>query len=130
MPDTTDHVRVKAVSNTRPDHDEIIVTIQVDEGYHINANPASLDYLIPTSVDFESLTPAQINYPKPVQFKPAFAAESLNVYEDSAAVVVIFPKGFLKVTPIVRGQVTAQACNAEICLPPANLPFVINGSDP
>ena len=129
MPDTTDYVRVKAALNTSPDHDEITVTIQVDEGYHINANPASLDYLIPTSVDFESLTPAQINYPKPVQFKPAFAAESLNVYEGSAAVVAIFPKGFLKGTPIVRGQVTAQACNAEICLPPTNLPFVINGPD-
>ena len=128
VPDTTDHVHVTAAMNSRPDYDEITVTVQIDEGYHINANPASLDFLIPTSVTFESLTPVQIIYPTPTQFEPAFAAESLNVYEGSAVVVAIFRKSLLKGTPIIRGQVTAQACTAKFCLPEAKLPFVINNS--
>ena len=128
VPDTTDHVHVTAAMNTRPDHDEITVTVRIDEGYHINANPASLDFLIPTSLNFENLTPVQIIYPKPSQFEPAFAAESLNVYEGSAAVVAIFRKSLFKGTPIIRGHVTAQACTAKFCLPEANLPFEINNS--
>ncbi len=128
VPDTADHVQVTVALNYLPDHDEIIVTLQVDEEYHINANPASLDYLIPTSVNFDRLTAAQIKYPKPVQFEPAFAAEGLNVYEGSTSVVAIFPKGILKEAQTVRGSVTAQACNAQICLPPANLSFAIDGA--
>ena len=127
MPDTADHVRVTAALNAGAEHDEITVTLQVDEGYHINANPASLDYLIPTSVDFDRLTPARIDYPKAVRFEPAFAAEGLDVYEGSAALVAIFPKGVLEGGQAVCGRVTAQACNAEICLPPADLSFAIDG---
>ena len=110
------------------EHDEITVTLQVDAGYHISANPASLDYLIPTSVDFDRLTPARINYPKAVPFKPAFAAEGLSVYEGSAAVVAIFRKGALERGQAVCGRVPAQAYNAEICLSPADLFFVIDGA--
>ncbi len=88
----------------------------------------SLDYLIPTSVDFDRLTPAWINCPKAVQFSSAFAADGLNVSEGSVAVVAIFQAGALEGGQAVRGRVTAQACNAEICLPPADLFFVIDGA--
>lgn len=89
----------------------------------------SLDYLSPTSVDFDRLTPAWINCPKAVQFRSAFAAEGLNVYEGSAAVVAIFRKRALEGGgQAVRGRVTAQACNAEICLPPADLFFMIDSA--
>src|SRR5262249_23369528 len=55
LPETADHVRAAAKLTADATGDEIVVTLRVDDGYHINANPASLDYLIPTSLAFDQL---------------------------------------------------------------------------
>ncbi|MCH8912654.1 MAG: hypothetical protein IIA33_03690, partial [Planctomycetes bacterium] len=54
------------------------ITLQIADGYHINANPASLDYLIATAVVFDGVSPTRIAYPEASRFKPAFAAEALD----------------------------------------------------
>ncbi|MFQ5913682.1 MAG: thioredoxin domain-containing protein [Nitrospinota bacterium] len=130
LPTTADHVRATAVGRTGRDDGEIAVTLHIDEGYHINANPASLDYLIPTSVAFNDVTPTRIIYPRAVRFEPEFAPQALNVYEDTVVIVAKFQKGILKEAPVIRGKVIAQACNNHTCLPPAELPVVVNDSDP
>jgi uncharacterized protein YyaL (SSP411 family) len=122
MPETADHVRAAAVSKNTANDDEIEVTLSIDDGYHINANPPSLDYLIPTSLAFDALKPSAIDYPKPVRFRPAFAPDGLDVYEGAARLVARFPKGSLANRTAICGTVTAQACNKEICLPPSKLP--------
>jgi uncharacterized protein YyaL (SSP411 family) len=71
-PETSDHVRAFAVVRAGEKDDEILVTLQIDDGYHVNANPASFDYLIPTSVAFAGLTSPGTKYPKPSRFKSAF----------------------------------------------------------
>jgi hypothetical protein len=45
------------------DHNEIVVTLTIDPGYHVNANPASIDYLIPTVVTVPNESDAKICYP-------------------------------------------------------------------
>ena len=103
----------------------VIVTLTIDEGYHVNANPATFDDLIPTTLAFEGMAPDRISYPMPVAFKPAFADQALTVYEGTSAVVAIFPPGMFDRITIIRGTVTAQACNDQICLPPSDLPVSI-----
>ena len=125
MPDTADHVRATAAARHNPERDEIVVTVQVDNGYHINANPASLDYLVPTSIAFETLIPSRITYPRSIRFNPAFSPVGLDVYEGSVELVAIFPKGTLADDQTIRASVTAQACNDETCLPPAQLPVSV-----
>jgi hypothetical protein len=115
-------VRVTASAATKDDHDEIVTTIQVEEGWHVNANPASLDYLIPTSVSFEGLPTIRVVYPQAVRIKPQFAPDGLNVYEGVTRIVVLFPKGSLKDSDPLRGTLTVQACSNEVCLPPAKMP--------
>lgn len=120
MPETADHVHASAAVKAGPNDDQIIVTLNVDDGYHITANPASFDYLIPTSVAFDALKPSRIAYPKPVRFKSAFAPDGLDVYEGSVPLVATFPRGSLKGRQQIEGAATVQACNTQICLPPSS----------
>ncbi|MFQ5953747.1 MAG: thioredoxin domain-containing protein [Kiloniellales bacterium] len=127
IPDSADHVRATATARDGGDHDEIAVSLDIDAGYHINANPASLDYLIATRLVFDRLTPSRVRYPKASRFKPAFAAEALDVYEGTVELRATFPKGVLEKGQLVRAAVTVQACDDRTCLPPADLPVVVDG---
>lgn len=62
-------------------------------------------------------------YPKPIRFKPSFTPDALNVYEGTAKIVATFPARTLKARKELRGTLTAQACNNEVCLPPSKLPI-------
>jgi uncharacterized protein YyaL (SSP411 family) len=122
VPGTADHVHVTATAMATGDHDEIVTILKVDEGWHVNANPASFDYLIPTSVSFEGLSAIRFVYPPVVRIKPKFAPDGLDVYEGETKVVALFPKGVLKDAASIRGTLTVQACSNEVCLPPAKIP--------
>jgi uncharacterized protein YyaL (SSP411 family) len=115
-------VRVSAVAKGGADQDEIVVTLHVEHGYHVNANPATYDYLIATSVAFDGLTPTRVRYPAATLFKPAFAPAGLKVYEGEVKLVASFPKGTAGKDREIRAVVSTQACDSEICLPPARLP--------
>jgi uncharacterized protein YyaL (SSP411 family) len=129
IPVTSDHVRVSAVTEATTRTDRVIVTATVDKGYHINANPASFDYLIPTSVKFPELQLPEVTYPPPVRFKTTFAPEALDVYTDTVKLVASFPKDALPKRGTIRGVVKAQACDERVCLPPSELPFAIASAD-
>ncbi|WGR98517.1 thioredoxin domain-containing protein [Bradyrhizobium sp. ISRA443] len=122
---SADHVQVAASVKSVPDGDAIVVTVRVDDNFHINANPASYDFLIPTALEFKGVKPANVEYPKSVRFTSRFAPEGLDVYEGSTAIVATFPKGSLQGIDAIQGAVTAQACTKLICLPPSTLPISI-----
>jgi uncharacterized protein YyaL (SSP411 family) len=122
---SADHVRVSAKTRRGPDSTTVTVTLTIDAGYHVNANPASLDYLIPTTVHFAGLVPERVDYPQPVTFKPDFADEALDVYEGTPTIVAVFPHGAFDGMTAIRATVTAQACNDRICLPPSDLPLSV-----
>jgi hypothetical protein len=69
-----------------------VITLKVDDGYHINANSASFDDLIPISLVFDRSMPAIVDYPKAGRFKSVFAPDGLDVYEGSATLIAAFPK--------------------------------------
>jgi hypothetical protein len=112
---TGDHVHV----NARRAGDALLITMHIDSGYHINANPASEEYLIPTSIAFDGVAPERIVYPPATRFKPAFADEPIDVYEGSVVVTATFPAG--AGAHDLGFTVTAQACTKEICLPPRDI---------
>ncbi|HKQ25192.1 MAG TPA: DUF255 domain-containing protein [Burkholderiales bacterium] len=114
-------VRVSAIVKDGGDQDEIVITLHIEPGYHVNANPATYDYLIATSVAFDGIAPARVRYPAATLFKPAFAPAGLNVYEGEVKLVASFPKGTVGKNREIRAVVSAQACDSEICLLPAQL---------
>ena len=124
-PNTADHVRVRGAAHGALDHDDITVTLVVDKDYHVNANPASFDYLIPTRLSIDGLSDTRVTYPVAIVIKPKFAPDGLKVYEGTVTIRAIAPKDtVVRGKPIV-GNVRVQACNDEICLPPATLPVAI-----
>ena len=118
-------VQVSAVVKTGTEQDEVVVTLQIEEGYHVNANPASYDYLIATSVAFDGLTPTLLRYPEATLFKPSFAPAGLKVYEGKVTLEASFPKGTVATDREISAVVSTQACNSEICLPPAKLTVTV-----
>ena len=93
--DSAAHVKVAAKVRLHADHDEILVTLTIDPGYHVNANPASIDYLIPTVVTVPGAPDAKITYPAGQVFKPKFSPEGIAVYEGSVEIIAELPKGRL-----------------------------------
>jgi hypothetical protein len=122
LPDSADHVRVIAASHRYTEKgDEITVSLNIDRGFHINANPASFDYLIPTSLTFVGVEPISVDYPLSMRFQPKFIDAPLAVYERTVAITALLPKNAVP----LRAIVTAQACDKATCLPPADLTIVV-----
>jgi hypothetical protein len=119
--DSAAHVRITAKGASLGDHDEILTTLTIDPGYHVNANPASLDYLIPTVVSVTGAPAASVTYPAGQIFRPKFSPEGISVYEGSVEIKAELPKGALASAAREPLQVEVQACTAQICLPPARL---------
>jgi hypothetical protein len=119
--DSASHVRASARVEARPDHDEIAITLTVDPGYHVNANPASLDYLIPTTVRLAGAPNAKITYPPGQIFKPKFLPEGLSVYQGSVPITIELPRGSLAPARHAPLSVEVQACTDQLCLPPATI---------
>jgi uncharacterized protein YyaL (SSP411 family) len=119
--DSAAHVKATAHSESDADRNRIVITLSIDPGYHVNANPASLDYLIPTTVRVPGADQAKITYPAGKVFKPKFLAEGLSVYEGSVTLSVELPKGSLAKIRTLPVQIEVQACTDEICLPPATI---------
>jgi uncharacterized protein YyaL (SSP411 family) len=120
--DSAAHVSATVHGTTDGTHDQIIVTLHIEPGYHINANPASLDYLIPTTVRYPGFEDADVTYPAGKLFKPKFFYEGILVFEGSVTITVGLPRGTLGPNGPLQVQVEAQACTDAVCLPPAAIP--------
>ena len=83
--------------------------LSIRDGWHINANPASLDLLIPTRLAGDLRT---VVYPLGTTFRPAFAGEELRVYDGEVSI-----KGEMSRRD-QRVHLTYQACDDQRCLPP------------
>jgi hypothetical protein len=119
--DSASHVKATAQGASLADHDEILVTLTIDPGYHLNANPASADYLMPTVVTVPSAPDAKITYPAGQVFKSKFSPEGISVYEGSVAIRAELPRGRLASAESTPLRINVQVCTAQICLPPATL---------
>jgi hypothetical protein len=119
--DSAAHVKATALGHCASGHDEIAITIAIDPGYHANANPASLDYLIPTKVSVPGIPNARITYPPGRAFKPGFLAEGISVYEGTAQIKIELPAGSLASMGSASVNVEVQVCDLQTCLPPSTV---------
>src|SRR2546421_10475396 len=102
------------------------VTLSISSGFHVNANPATFSYLIPTEVTAENSEQINVDkaiYPAAQTKKFQFAEKPLAVYEGETQIKIPLrakadgAKGFTSL-PI---KVRVQACDTEQCFPPATL---------
>jgi thiol:disulfide interchange protein DsbD len=102
---------------------ELAVVLKIRPGFHINARPASEEYLIPTELRVEppaGLHAGEIAYPKGQLHSFAFTKTQLSVYEDT--VVLRLPLTAVETAPLgaqhIPLKIRYQACSNEVCLPP------------
>jgi len=104
----------------------IVVLLDVKEGWHINANPPSPDFLKPTKLSFKSksgVTLAAPVYPKGHGFKMEGEDMDAMVYEGEVAIdgTLTVPKSSGGVTDEMEITVNYQACNEKGCQPPKSI---------
>ena len=114
---------------------EASVRLDIADGFHTHANPASDKFYIPTVLSaepLEGITPGKPVYPPGVSRKLAFFDKPLSLYEGS--VVIKLPLRADKNAPkgrhTLRAKVRVQHCNDRECFPPSNIdapiPVTIN----
>jgi thiol:disulfide interchange protein DsbD len=102
------------------------VILTITQGWHINSNTPTYDYLIGTALELqprEGVILTDIQYPKGQNLKFSFAEDPLNVYQGSVKVFLTF-KMSEKIKPgldTLRAQLRVQACNDQVCLAPASI---------
>jgi hypothetical protein len=103
------------------DHDEIIVTLTIDPGYHVNAEPC-VDRLSHTNrCRGPKRTRRQDRYTRGTRLQTKFSPEGISVYEGSVEITAALPKGWLASAAHALLRIEVQACTEQICLPPATL---------
>ena len=106
------------------------IGLVVRQGWHVNAHRPSEDYLVPTVVRLvgaPGITPGAALYPPAARVKLAFAETPLAVYEGALRVrlPIEAARDARAGERTLQGTVRFQACNDQVCLPPAELAFAV-----
>lgn len=109
---------------------EALVRLQITDGYHVNANPASFSYLIATQLE---LTPADgvavefITYPDPLTRKFSFSEKPLAVYEGETTLKARLKtdKASKPGTHNLSAKLRVQACDDKVCYAPGSIDLVV-----
>lgn len=102
------------------------VRLSIRSGYHVNANPATEKFLIPTALSVKpdaGFTVENIDYPKPLRKKFPFAEVPLDIYEGDAVIKFkLRAPPDLKAGPhTLRADLRVQPCDDQTCFPPTNI---------
>ncbi len=115
----------KVKTPTKDRQIDVEVEVKIAKGWHINANPAGQDNLIPTTITVAEDTPFEIvdvNYPKGKSVQFAFSTESLNIYEKTLTIPLkLKPNTTIKKNTPITLKFNYQLCNDNECLLPQTL---------
>ena len=112
------------VAGKRNDAVQTKIPVSILEGYHVNSNTPSDEYLIPLKVTWTSLGALEggrVTYPKAE--KITVGDQSLSVFTGKFDLAVSFkvsanaPAG----PGIATGNLKFQACNNRMCFPPKSI---------
>jgi len=123
LPRSEDHVRA-SLAEAAGDSSRFAVRLAIDDGWHVNANPASMAFLVPTQVELHGGSAAEIRYPEGRDFRPTFAPEAIRVYEGTVEIGVVMAPGSASPRQVA---LRFQACDERVCLPPARTELAFEG---
>ncbi len=112
------------------DSGEAVVRLQIANGYHVNANPPTFSYLIPTALELaaaDGIGVEFVTYPDALTKTFAFAEKPLAVYEGETTL-----KARLKAdkttkpgTHNLSAKLRVQACDDKVCYAPGTIDLVV-----
>ena len=117
--DSAAYVHARAFWSTQAEATELTVTINIDRGYHINANPASEPFLIATQLFVTGQADIEVEYPQSQTFKAAFAPQAIDVFQGRIILKAKLPISDSGNHPDLDLRV--QACNEKVCLAPTTI---------
>jgi thiol:disulfide interchange protein DsbD len=109
---------------------EARLRLAIAGGWHINANPASPDYMIATTVALTSaggVSAGTPRYPEAKQLKVAFDESAISAWD--GGVEIDLPLSAASDAAVgartLEGTLKFQSCNDHVCLPPATVRFSV-----
>lgn len=110
---------------------EAAVRLDIEQGYHAQANPSSDKFYIATELSAEpqdGIAPGKPVYPKGVSRKLGFAEKPLSLYEGSVQIKLPLraDKNALKGRHTLRAKLRAQTCNDQTCDQPRTIDVPVN----
>lgn len=108
----------------------LVVVLEIPEGWALQAHQPSLPHLIPTVLAVEPAADVQveeIRYPEPQEKYMAFAKRALAVYTGTAAIVVVLriAEGAAPGLRVLPARLRFQLCTATYCLFPEEREFLV-----
>ena len=107
----------------------LTVLLTVQPGWHVNSNAPLDPYLIPTRLRLDlppGWTAGEPTFPPSQLVKLSFSEDKLAVFEGRVAISVTVAAGEGAAPAAeLHGVVEAQACNNQVCVAPADAPFVV-----
>ncbi len=98
------------------------IAVQLRNGYHVNSNTPSDEYLIPLRLTWtaEPLQTKGVAYPTPKMEKYEFSEKPLSVFTGNFDLVTTFqvPATAAPGMQVISGKLRYQACTHKECFPP------------
>jgi hypothetical protein len=107
------------------------VTVRIRPGFHVQANPAAHEFLVPLTVDLPERLPVRVGlplYPAGRPHRLRGAVTDLSTYEGVVTVRVPLrvegdPGEVREEVVALSGSLRYQACNDRLCLRPSTVPL-------
>jgi Disulphide bond corrector protein DsbC len=119
-----DTVTAKTGSTVR-----VALSLQVDEGYHVNSNTPAEDYLIPLKLTWTPgpLQSGSVSFPKPLLEKFTFSEKPVSVFKGAFEIATRFkvPADAKPGPGAIAGKLHYQACNDRMCLTPKTVDVAV-----
>ena len=109
---------------------DVLVRLQIQNGYHVNANPPSQSYLKATEIELkpqEGISVEFITYPDPLLKTFSFSETPLKVYEGETELKVHL-KADKSASPgkhNLSAKLRVQACDDKVCYAPGALDVTV-----
>ncbi|MFK7778294.1 MAG: protein-disulfide reductase DsbD family protein, partial [Gimesia sp.] len=105
---------------------QVAIVLSIEKGWHINSNPASIDFLVPTTFTIKSIQNVKlsnIKYPAGHAFEVAGFDQPIQVYEKQAIVrgILTIPANSAGNAELLELNVKYQACNDKTCIRPTTV---------
>jgi|SRR5580704_5257945 DsbC/DsbD-like thiol-disulfide interchange protein len=112
---------------------KVALSLQVDDGYHVNSNTPADEFLIPLRLTWSPgpLESGAVSFPKPQLEKLQFSEKPVSVFKGTFEIATRFKvaSGAKPGQGTVTGKLHYQACNDRMCLTPktvdVNVPIEI-----
>lgn len=109
---------------------DVLVRLQIQNGYHVNANPPSQSYLKATEIELrpqESISVEFITYPDPLIRTFSFSETPLKVYEGQTDLKLrlLADKTAKPGKHNLAAKLRVQACDDKVCYAPGAMDVIV-----